>query len=188
MATKTMNKTINGVDTGALTRMMDTIKADHAQGKARFDVTTRWMGGATSETHIEGWELAGQWRPQDFTIRIDEPEELLGTNTAPNPQEYLMASVNACMMATYVAAFAMQGVEIESLEIRTQGRLDLRGFLGLDKKVPAGYEEMEYEVHVRGKGTPQQYQQVHEWVMATSPNYYNMANAIHMKPRLVVEE
>jgi uncharacterized OsmC-like protein len=187
MPAQLKNAKVNDIDTAALKQTMEAIKADPAQGIAGFHVTTRWKGGTRSETHVSGWELGGQRRAKNFVIPIDEPPELLGTNTAPNPQEHLLAAMNACMMATYVAACAMQGVELEHLEIETKGELDLRGFLGLDKKVKPGYDELEYVVRIRGDGTPQQFDAVHKWVMATSPNYWNIANPIRLKPRLVVE-
>lgn len=187
MQTSMTDTMVNGIDTEALTRTMDAVKRDPSTGIAQFHVTTAWKGGAKSETRVTDWTLGGERKAKDFTILVDEPPELLGEMSAPNPQEYLMAAANACMMATYVAACAMQGITLESIEIETTGELDLRGFLGLDKKVPAGYEEMAYTVRIKGDGTPEQFEKVHQWVMATSPNYYNMANAIWMKPTLVVE-
>ncbi|MGC7358423.1 OsmC family protein, partial [Mycobacteroides abscessus subsp. massiliense] len=68
-------------------------------------------------------------------MEADEPPELLGGNTAPNPQELLMAALNACMSVGYAAVAATMGVTVRSLEIETTGELDLRGFLGLDANV-----------------------------------------------------
>jgi len=186
-ATATRSTTLNGIDTQALKDTMAAIKADHARGIARFSVTTAWKGGTVTETAIKGWSLGGQDLPKDFTIRIDEPAELLGTNTAANPQENLMAAMNACMAATYVAACAMQGIELESLEIETTGELDLRGFLGLNAAIPAGYEGVDYTVRIKGDGTEEQFRNVHQWVRKTSPNYYNLANAIQLNATLVIE-
>lgn len=178
---------INGIDTDALRETMATVIRDASKGIAGFQVSTTWKGGTKSATRVDGWSLAGQRMEKDFTIEIDEPHELLGENTAPNPQEYLLASMNACMLATYVAACSMQGITLDHLTIESKGDLDLRGFLGLDKKVKPGYDEIEYTVHIQGDGTDQQFQRVHEWVMATSPNYWNIADAITLKPKLVVD-
>jgi len=187
MTTHASTGNLNGIDTELLRQTMDQVKADPAAGMARFQVSTAWRGGTRSETRVDGWELGGQWHPKQFQIQIDEPPELLGTNTAANPQEYLLAAANACMMATYVGACAMQGIELESLEIETSGELDLRGFLGLDRNVKPGYDQLEYTVRIKGSGTPEQFERVHEWVMTTSPNYWNLANPVRMAPRLVVE-
>ena len=178
---------INGIDTDALKETMEQVKADPGRGVAGFHVTTAWQGGTQSETRVRDWSLGGRRLAKDFTIRIDEPCELLGENTAPNPQEVLMAALNACMMATYVAACSMQGIELEQLEIETRGELDLRGFLGLDKKVKPGYDAIDYTVRIKGNGTPRQFEAVHQWVMATSPNYWNLANPVSLRPKLIVE-
>jgi uncharacterized OsmC-like protein len=187
MATQLSATKLNGIDTEMLKETMDQVSRDPASGIARFGVTTTWKGGTQSETAVDSWELGGRKMDKQFTIRIDEPAELLGTNTAPNPQETLLAATNACMMATYVAACAMQGIELQSLEIESTGALDLRGFLGLGRNVKPGYDEIEYTVRIKGNGTAEQFERVHQWVMKTSPNYWNMANPIQMKPRLVVE-
>lgn len=42
-------------------------------------------------------------------------------------------------------------------------------------------------MHIKGSGTPEQFQAVHETVMATSPNYWNVANPIKLNPKLIVE-
>jgi hypothetical protein len=37
---------------------------------------------------------------------------------------------------------AVRGITVESLEIETDGEIDLRGFLGIDATVPPGYENL----------------------------------------------
>jgi hypothetical protein len=44
--------------------------------------------------------------PRWFSIDIDEPCELGGTNSFANPQKHLLASLNACMTVGYVAQCA----------------------------------------------------------------------------------
>jgi len=81
----------------------------------------------------------------------------------------------------------MQGIELDKLEIQTAGELDLRGFLGLDASVKPGYDEIQYTVRIKGNGTPEQFQEIHDTVMATSPNRWNMANPIKLKADLIIE-
>ena len=95
-----------------------------------------------------------------------------------------MSALNACMTVGYVAGAAIRGITLDRLEIETRGQLDLRGFLGLDDAVPAGYENLDYVVHISGDGTPEQFAEIHRSVMATSPNYFNMARPIRMNGTL----
>lgn len=182
-----LTQEMNGIDTAALRKTMQAISTDPAAGVATFGVATEWKGGTRTETRVSGWFLGGKRMPKNFTIAIDEPPELLGGNTAPNPQEYLLAAVNACMVATFVAACSMQGIELESVTIETTGDLDLRGFLGLDRSVKPGYDELRYTLRVRGCGAREQYEQVLAWMESTSPNYWNMVNAVPMRSLLVME-
>jgi uncharacterized OsmC-like protein len=178
---------INGIDVDALHALINDVKADAAKGIAGFGVTTRWQGGAVSKTSVTGWSLGGRSHAKNFSIAIDEPAQLLGTNTAPNPQEHLLAAMNACLMATFVAVASAHGVALERLEIESEGELDLRGFLGIDPNVKAGYDELHYTIRVKSDAPRELIAKVHDAVVATSPNYFNMAQPIAMRSSLVVE-
>lgn len=43
---------------------------------------------------------------------------------------------------------------------------------------------IDYIVRIAGNGTPGQFEEIHAGVMATSPNYDNIARAIRMNGRL----
>jgi uncharacterized OsmC-like protein len=150
-------------------------------------VTSRWRGGTRSDTSVKAYSIGGKRVVKDFTIRIDEPYELCGTNQFANQQEYLLAAVNACMIIGYSAVCALQGIELEELQIETEGDIDLRGFLGIDSSVKPGYDNLRYTVHIKGDATAEQFEKVHEIVKATSPNRFNVATAIALKSQLVVE-
>ena len=98
-----------------------------------------------------------------------------------------MAAMNACIMATWVAACSVNGIRLERLELETRGELDLRGFLAIDGHVKPGYDHVDFTVRIKGDGTPEQFEQIETFVRKTSPNFYNLANAITLNPTLVVE-
>ncbi len=85
-------------------------------------MTSRWRGGTRSDTAVKAYFIGGQRVAKDFTIRVDEPYELCGTNQFANPQEYLLAALNACMIVGYSAVCALQGIELEELQHRNRGR------------------------------------------------------------------
>ncbi|CDO37859.1 hypothetical protein [Novosphingobium sp. KN65.2] len=45
---------------------------------------------------------------------------------------------------------------------------------------------MSYTVRIKGNATPEQFEEVHAAVMATSPNFHNISQPIGLKPKLVV--
>ena len=179
---------INGIDTDALRGVIREVAQDSSKGQTHWQVTTEWKGGTRSDTQVDQCNIGGQTVHKKFNISVDEPLELGGTNQFANPQEILMAGLNSCMAVGYVVGCAMHGIVLESLRIETEGDIDLRGFLGLDPNVVPGYEELRYQVFIKGQGTPEQFQQVHETVMKSSPNRFNLATAIPLKAKLVVEQ
>ena len=72
----------------------------------------------------------------------------------------------------------------KKLEIETAGELDLRGFLGIDETVKPGYDKVSYTVRIKGNGSAEDFQEIHETVMKTSPNYFNVANPVAIDARL----
>lgn len=179
---------VNGIDLDALQAVIRDIEQDPSKAMVGFKVKTQWRGQTRSEAMVESYRLAGQDIPRSFRFSIDEPLELLGQNTAPNPQETLMAALNACVMVGYVAGAAVKGIALEQLEIETAGQLDLRGFLGLDEAVIPGYDSIRYVVRIKGNGTPEQFREIHENVMKTSPNYFNISKPIRIDAQLEVLE
>ena len=177
---------VNGLDLKALGEVVEAIGQDPGQAKVAFNVTTRWAGQTRSETLVEGYTIGGERVTRTHKIVADEPFELLGGDSAPNPQELLMAAFNACITVGYVAGASLQGITLESLEIRTRGELDLRGFLGLSDDVIPGYESIAYEVKIKGDGTPEQFAEIHDTVLSTSPNYFNISRPIRVDATLTV--
>jgi uncharacterized OsmC-like protein len=186
-AVQTKSDRINGVNVTTVHKLVENIQRDPQNAMTRWGVTTRWAGGAVSETQVSACEVGGRRIDRDFVIRIDEPLELAGTNTAPNPQEYLLAAFNACMMVGYVALSSLHGIKLESCQIESSGDIDLRGFLGLDANVKPGYDQIHYTVRIKGNGTPEQFEQIHKTVMKTSPNRFNIANPIELTSELIVD-
>jgi len=177
---------VNGINVDDLKQLVAGVANDPANGATSWRVSTSWQGQTHSRSQVDGFDIAGEHVSRPFAIDIDEPCELGGSNRYPNPQEHLIAALNACMTVGYVAQCSIRGIELESLEIETTGDIDLRGFLGLDDSVARGYEALSYTVRIKGDATPEQFEEVHAAVMATSPNFYNIANPIALKPDLVV--
>ena len=180
------NAPVNGLDLVALGEVVEAIDKDNSKAIVGFDVVTSWKGQTRSETKVTGFTLAGERIERSHTIVADEPCELLGADGAPNPQELLMAAFNACITVGYVAGASLKGINLESLEISTRGQLDLRGFLGISDAVAPGYENIDYVVTIKGDGTPEDFEEIHQTVIKTSPNYFNMSSPIKMNGSLRV--
>ena len=178
---------VNGLNVDELFGLIERVKSEPEKGKTHWHVATTWQGQARSRSEVDGFGIGGQEVPRRFSIDVDEPCELGGSNRFANPQEYLIAALNACMTVGYVAQCAVRRITLESLVIETEGDIDLRGFLGIDPAVPNGYDNLRYTVRIKGDGTKEQFAEIHQAVMATSPNFYNLSRPVSLKPGLVVE-
>jgi uncharacterized OsmC-like protein len=180
------NPRVNGLDLPALGEVVEAIEKDASQAVVGFAVTTRWTGQTRSETIVDHFTMGGERIARSHKIVADEPCQLLGADSAPNPQELLMAAFNACITVGYVAGAALKGITLETLEIRTTGELDLRGFLGLSDTVAPGYEAIDYEVRIKGDGSAADFEEIHQNVIKTSPNYFNVSRPIKLNAKLSV--
>jgi uncharacterized OsmC-like protein len=178
---------VNGINVDDVFAQIEGVRRNPAKGKTNWRVTTTWQGQTRSRAQVDGFRIGGERVPRRFSIDIDEPHELGGTDRFANPQEHLLAALNACLIVGYAAQCAVRGITLESLEIETAGEIDLRGFLGIDPTVPQGYESLSYVVRIKGSGTKEEFAEIHEAVMATSPNFYNVSRPVALKPTLVVE-
>src|SRR5204862_6768744 len=137
------------------------IKRYDTRRQRRWRVATTWQGQARSRAEVTGFRIGGEDVPRRFTFDIDEPYELGGSNRFANPQEHLLAALNACMTVGYAAQCAIRGITLESLEIETDGNIDLRGFLGIDPAVPPGYNNLSCTVRVTGSASKEEFAAIH---------------------------
>jgi uncharacterized OsmC-like protein len=186
-ATINPNKTVNGFDVEALGALIETVKQNPSKGMTSWKVRSRWTGQARIRSEVDGFSIGGETVRRGHVMEIDEPVELGGTNTHANPQEYLLAALNACIMTGYAAVSALHGVSLEKLEVETRGDIDLRGFLGLDPNVKPGYDSLEYTVRVKANAPKAKLEEIHAAVMATSPNFFNLSQPVKLNPTLLVE-
>ncbi len=82
---------------------------------------------------------------RDFSITIDEPERLGGTNKGPNPVEVMLGSLGACLDFTGTIIAKQMGYELKDFQLEIEGDLDPRGVKG-EADVPAGFQEVRVEV------------------------------------------
>jgi uncharacterized OsmC-like protein len=91
---------------------------------------------------------------------VDEPPALGGGGTAPNPVEYALASLGSCQAITYRFWAEQLGIALDTLTVRVEGDLDIRGFLGFDDRVRPGFSAVRVQVAITGPETPERYEQL----------------------------
>lgn len=128
----------------AVTGLVKHLKENPQDARASFSVESKLEEGFLSTVHVRGFEF-----------QIDEPENLGGTNNAPNPIEYLLGSLAACQEITVKTHAQILGINVSSVRVKAQGQLDLQGFLNISDK-RAGFKNIEYQTTINTNETDQQ--------------------------------
>jgi uncharacterized OsmC-like protein len=163
VATVTLHEQQNkpGFDQVALGGLINHVKNQPEAGKTVWKATTQWLGGFRSQAQIRG-----------FTVVMDEPAALGGSDTAPNMVEMVLGAYGCCLTTGYAVNAAMRGIELEDIQIELEGDLDLNGFFGLKEPDACwpGYTSIRARVTLSAPdATTEQLEELHEAVVKTSP-------------------
>ncbi len=93
--------------------------ASPSSALATFRVESRQQVGLVSKVRTRG-----------FTINVDEPPTLGGTDLAPSPVEYALAALATCQEITYRLHADALGIPLDGVAVTLEGDIDLRGFFG----------------------------------------------------------
>jgi uncharacterized OsmC-like protein len=93
-------------------------------------------------------------------FKVDEPPALGGADVAANPVQLALASLGSCQAITYRFWAEQLGIAFDSLTVRVEGDLDIRGFFGFDDTVRPGFTAVRVHVTVSGPETAERYQQL----------------------------
>jgi len=130
------------------------IKSEEKKMKIRtYKAQTKWIEGFKTETEV-----------RKFKVDIDEPLELKGTNTAPNPVEMILTAVGGCVAVTYRAYARKFGIEIEDLIIDLEGDTVRGGWTDKEGRERSGFKQIRYEVKIKTNAPEEKVLQLHKLV------------------------
>lgn len=143
---------------GVLAATEDAVAGNPANAAVVF------RASATAHDAVASTISLGQYR-----VEVDEPPSLGGDGKAPNPVEYHLASLLSCQIVSWRFWAEKLGIAVDEISAVAEGDLDVRGFLGLDDGVRAGFGEIRVVVKVSGPESAQRYQELQDAVDAHCP-------------------
>ena len=185
----TMETIRNGVDTEQLFGTLDAIKGDPSIAKFQFRARNSWIDGAHNRSRIRDFYAAKQEdtsRAAEFELDAGEPAILLGHDTGPNPAEYLLHALAACLTTSLVYVAAARGVRLTEVESTLEGDMDVQGALGLSDEVRNGFERIRVSFRVAGDAPEEKLREVVERAQARSAVYDMVTNGVPVAVDLVV--
>ncbi|MDX1636734.1 MAG: OsmC family protein [Balneolaceae bacterium] len=123
-----LNETINGL-TGHLSE-------NPGDAEASFSARSSLQDGFQTTVNI-----------RDFEFASDEPEQLGGTDTGPNPVEYVLGALAACQEIVVKTHAALLDITVNAVEVEVKGDLDLQGFLNISEQ-RAGFTSVSFETTI----------------------------------------
>jgi uncharacterized OsmC-like protein len=166
-------QTINGVDMNRLQETIGAVKASPELGRFNFRIENRWIDAGENQSEVSSFYGCGQPQSRDaaFTLAADEPDILLGGDTAANPVEHLLHALASCVTTSMVYHAAARGISIEQVESTIDGDLDLQGFLGLNPEIRRGYQQIRVRLRIKADVTNEQLWELSSLGPTFSPVY-----------------
>ena len=166
--------TLNEVNIEAVAGLAGKIQQQPDVAATRWNARVDWKGGFRSEAKVRDFE----------PMASDEPGQLGGTDTGPNPVEQVLAALGNCLAVGYAANATAAGIEIRDLSIELEGDLDLHTFLGLAPQGNAGYQNISVRVSIDSDASAEDLQALHEKVVGTSPVGHTLSRAVPVRIEL----
>lgn len=171
----------NGVNIDQLYGTLDAVKATPSLGRFQFRARNRWLGGSHNRSTIKDFYAAGQEdtsRQSAFTLDAGEPAILIGVDDGPNPAEFLLHALAACLTTSIVYVASARGVELTEVESTVEGDMDVRGALGLSDEVRNGFERIRVSFNIKANASEEKIQEVVSRAKARSAVFDIVTNGV----------
>jgi uncharacterized OsmC-like protein len=171
--TDTVEKRLNDVSIDRVVSLAEKISNDPHVANTTWRAEVTWDGGFRSSAKV-----------RDFgPSKSDEPEQLGGSDTGPNPVEQLLGALGNCLAVGYAANATAAGIAIRDMCINVEGDLDLHTFLGL-KDGNAGFSGIRVSVTLDSDASPEALHDLHNKVIGSSPVGHTLSRAIPVDIKL----
>jgi uncharacterized OsmC-like protein len=141
MAMATVN---NGVNVQALLDAREVLKGAPQAAQFTWRASCKWQNGTHSKTDIQGFFGLGeeQRHKTETSFDADHPEIFASEDKGITPIEYVLVGLASCLTAGVAAVAQNRGIQLRSVESRLEGKMDIRGILGVDSDVRNGYDDI----------------------------------------------
>ncbi|MFP3868781.1 MAG: OsmC family protein [Desulfobacteraceae bacterium] len=176
---------INGINIDQLFTTIDLLRQQPELALFKFRATNKWLDGTHSRATVKDFYGPGKEdtsrQPRSFDL--DEPPVLLGGDDGTNPVEYLLVALSGCITTSLVAYASANKIPLKGVASRFEGDIDLRGFLGISKEVPIGYQEIRVYFKIDADISEEQKQEL----LQTGIKYSPVANTIKSQTPISVQ-
>src|SRR6476620_6153788 len=134
----------NGVNVAALLGAREALTATPEGAKFKWRASHTWVNGTHSRSFISIFFRLGaeQKHKRDYTFEADHPEIFASEDEGVTPVEFVLVGLASCLTAGIAAVAQNRGIQLRSVEAKLEGKMDIRGILGMDSDVRNGYDDI----------------------------------------------
>ncbi|MGR4000289.1 MAG: OsmC family protein [Alphaproteobacteria bacterium] len=122
---------------------------------------------SAASSQVEG--LRSEVKARQFTITVDEPTSIGGTDEGASPVEYALAALATCQEITYRLYADSLGIPLDKVSVKVEGDIDFRGFFAVDESVRPGFKDLRIFVQLDSTASEDEIRHLHETVDAHCP-------------------
>jgi uncharacterized OsmC-like protein len=123
-----------------------------------------------------------------FSIRIDEPKSLGGSDTGMSPVEALLVALGSCQVIVASAFAKSQGIDLQDFWLELEGDLDPDGFLKGKPGVRPGFQQVRVIPHIKTSSSAEAIAEFLKFVEKRCPVSDVMLNATSLQMQAAVIE
>ncbi len=148
----------NGVNTQALLDAREALKQAPQAAQFSWRAACKWVRGTHSRTSVQGFHGLGQEQRHktEFTFEADHPEIFASEDHGATPVELVLAGLASCLTAGVAAVAQHRGIQLRSVEAKLEGKMDIRGILGIDSDVRNGYDDVKVTFKIDADASQQE--------------------------------
>ena len=179
MATTSVN---NGVNVQALLDAREALKGAPEATKFTWRASCKWLNGTHSQTNVNGFFGLGQEQQHktESSFEADHPEIFASEDHAITPIEYVLVGLASCLTAGVAAVAQNRGIQLRSVESKLEGKMDIRGILGMDSDVRNGYDDIKVTFKIDADASKQEIEAVVAQSQKRSAVYDVITNPVNV--------
>lgn len=155
-------RVLEGVDAEGLDALRAKVKAKPEAAQRTLKARTVCVGAMVNHTYVRDLE----------PMVVDEPPNLLGTDTAPNPSEAALAALGSCISVGLMSGATARGIVLEEVTIELEGDIDTSAVWGTGNTAEgtsAGFTAVRVKTTLKGDAPDEELADLEKTAVKWSP-------------------
>ena len=183
----TMATVNNGVNVQALLDAREVLKGAPQAAQFTWRASCKWQNGTHSKTDVHGFFGLGeeQRHKTETSFDADHPEIFASQDLGITPIEYVLVGLASCLTAGVAAVAQNRGIQLRSVESNVEGKMDIRGILGVDSEVRNGYDDIKVTFKIDADASKQEIEAIVAQSQKRSAVYDALTNPVNVTVEVV---